>query len=1245
MAEKKIRVAELAKELGLTNRECLLLAQSMGITVKNVSSSMADAQADRVRRKAAREGLGKPAGSNGANETITKVEKRVSQTKQRTRWPLPVAYDDSLFDPKHWMSSPDLKNMRVESAGPLGHSSIYQTGGFAVVAKAMIDSEVWAIRLLYKQQADLEERYQVIHARQQRGELLDVMVPVEYRDDEIGVSGFTDRFPVILVKWVDGTVFNRFVEEACRSNDVEGLKRLLKAMSALEKRMRELRMAHGDLSGDNMMVATSGAELELKLLDYDSLWLPEIENLKSAVGDGELQHPGVSKSSSGSIGPAADFVAFRMYELGLRALIVNPNLGIDSSCYEHKFLATRDELMKNSSDTTRLMRQLDEKQFDDLVGVLKTSYDDLLNRYLETLSQEVLEETPGTVEETDDADVTIFGQLWTLASLVELWQLSVGDIRKLASRAGVTSEELAQGISSATAAKMSGSVERALLLGDKIESTRGDVDQKLKAPEARVSIRAIAEHLDVDLNFCVEIAKHLGLKADTASTVNEVEAGALREKLSDLVGSCVIELGVVVEDLSFVDIRKVRKSFSYENHEWLVRRTGDWFVSSSTAELLSQIYLRKSLYGGAKKLEIRSIADEFGIDLNFLVKFAGNIGIKRDSASSVDEAEGEQLRGMIKSMMNDCTISLTEVVSKLEIRDERELRNKFVHGRDLWIVKSGGHWMVGPSTAAKWARQYPPKKTSQSPSRKVVSSTSRFDQYRAIELRSQSPGGYVRQVAKEILGNRFLLSDPLSAEEIAKIEHQILIDKTECPVDISEFIRANGLDETRVLKSLREYRITHRSYGLRGPVSVRSALESIKKPPLNAGVKVQRISHELGVDTSFLIQVIEDVVGLRGLSANGELTEFQKESVVGRIKEDQRQYPVSLMKLAAETGATGGQLISALRPGTHKWVTRSYGVFLSNNTAELLRAWARSAQMSSVESAKSRNLVSFGAIAAQTGSSLDSVLIAARGVLGDYVDQNRLFDFREREMIVKRLAEIENEKFPYPLRYLVRSGIGYQDLKQMLSKGDQWVERPDGIYICLATRNRLVALLNHYGQDDNKGSPVQPSLGLKSRVPFSSGSRKERVRFEELAREFALDDNTLRVVVNDVCRSLGIQAIQAPKNEISEWLSGHVRNRVREDREKFPHRLSDILTITTVGMVRERKLAFKLASELGNSNDHIVERGYGILVSEELAYALIQADYESPSVDSPPKTRFGDKVKHWLRSSQCTCEICRNQPI
>ena len=51
---QNIRVHELAKELGLSNKETIDLATALGIAVKTHSSSIVEAQADRVRRKAAK---------------------------------------------------------------------------------------------------------------------------------------------------------------------------------------------------------------------------------------------------------------------------------------------------------------------------------------------------------------------------------------------------------------------------------------------------------------------------------------------------------------------------------------------------------------------------------------------------------------------------------------------------------------------------------------------------------------------------------------------------------------------------------------------------------------------------------------------------------------------------------------------------------------------------------------------------------------------------------------------------------------------------------------------------------------------------------------------------------------------------------------------------------------------------------------------------------------------------------------
>jgi translation initiation factor IF-2 len=63
---KKIRVYELARELGLTNKEALDLCLALGIGVKSHSSSIEEQQADRVRRRADQQGLRRPVETQAA---------------------------------------------------------------------------------------------------------------------------------------------------------------------------------------------------------------------------------------------------------------------------------------------------------------------------------------------------------------------------------------------------------------------------------------------------------------------------------------------------------------------------------------------------------------------------------------------------------------------------------------------------------------------------------------------------------------------------------------------------------------------------------------------------------------------------------------------------------------------------------------------------------------------------------------------------------------------------------------------------------------------------------------------------------------------------------------------------------------------------------------------------------------------------------------------------------------------------
>ena len=93
----KVRVYELAREMGLSNKEIIDLCNALGIGVKSHSSSIVEAQADRVRRKADREGLIKAPTEEPEEATPEAEAPKVVSTKKPP--PKVADADDSAAAP------------------------------------------------------------------------------------------------------------------------------------------------------------------------------------------------------------------------------------------------------------------------------------------------------------------------------------------------------------------------------------------------------------------------------------------------------------------------------------------------------------------------------------------------------------------------------------------------------------------------------------------------------------------------------------------------------------------------------------------------------------------------------------------------------------------------------------------------------------------------------------------------------------------------------------------------------------------------------------------------------------------------------------------------------------------------------------------------------------------------------------------------------------------------------------------
>ena len=91
MALKKIRVHELSKELGLTSKELLTIAQKLGIGASSPSASIEDAQADRIRRRVDADGLRRetPPAEPAKATKATKATKVVKAAPVEAETPAP----------------------------------------------------------------------------------------------------------------------------------------------------------------------------------------------------------------------------------------------------------------------------------------------------------------------------------------------------------------------------------------------------------------------------------------------------------------------------------------------------------------------------------------------------------------------------------------------------------------------------------------------------------------------------------------------------------------------------------------------------------------------------------------------------------------------------------------------------------------------------------------------------------------------------------------------------------------------------------------------------------------------------------------------------------------------------------------------------------------------------------------------------------------------------------------------------
>lgn len=200
-------------------------------------------------------------------------------------YPTPSAYQEALQFPRTAFVDPVWQEAEPEAA-LFGLPKVI-TGAFAAVFPIRLRDERWAIKCFLTDVSDQHARYAAIR---QHLATVDVPYIVGFDYQTTGLRVQEATYPMVALRWVEGMALHRFVEQHLNEPDVLGA--LVEAWRHMMQALREAQVAHGDLQHGNVLVQLVNGHPQLRLVDYDTMYVPALAGRKSAeVGHRNYQHP------------------------------------------------------------------------------------------------------------------------------------------------------------------------------------------------------------------------------------------------------------------------------------------------------------------------------------------------------------------------------------------------------------------------------------------------------------------------------------------------------------------------------------------------------------------------------------------------------------------------------------------------------------------------------------------------------------------------------------------------------------------------------------------------------------------------------------------------------------------------------------------------------------------------------------------------------------------------------------------
>lgn len=194
------------------------------------------------------------------------------------------------------------------------------SGGHSRVYPIQVGQKTLALRCWIADIGKAKERYRKIKTYLDANPL-PYFVDFGYIEKGIAVNG--KIYPIIYMEWIDGLRLNKFLDQ--NINDTGILLQVAAEFQEMVEILHQKRISHGDFQEGNILIQRHGSSLALKLIDYDSLFVPSLQGWpEEIVGLPTYQHP--KRAYSKQLSEKSDFFSELVIYLSLCAYAEEPSL-------------------------------------------------------------------------------------------------------------------------------------------------------------------------------------------------------------------------------------------------------------------------------------------------------------------------------------------------------------------------------------------------------------------------------------------------------------------------------------------------------------------------------------------------------------------------------------------------------------------------------------------------------------------------------------------------------------------------------------------------------------------------------------------------------------------------------------------------------------------------------------------------------------------------------------------------------